>query len=75
MPGIRTSALSLRAFGSNKVIKAAIETPGDSDLGRLPYCWRSSRLIGGFDQISYAMVPSHPTLISASLWSRFAMVP
>jgi hypothetical protein len=33
MPGTRTSALSLRAFGSNKVIKAAIEIPGDSDLG------------------------------------------
>jgi hypothetical protein len=48
MPGIRTSALSLRAFGSNKVIKAAIEIPGDSDLGQLPYCYiEALRQAGG----------------------------
>jgi hypothetical protein len=39
MPGTRTGALSLRAFGSNKVIKAATRDPGGSDLGQLPYCY------------------------------------
>jgi len=39
MPGIRTGALSLRAFGSNKVIKGAARDPGGSDLGPLPNCY------------------------------------
>jgi hypothetical protein len=37
--GNYTGALSLRAFGSNKVIKAAPLDTSGSDLGQLPYCY------------------------------------
>jgi hypothetical protein len=38
MPGI-AGALSLRALGSNKVIKASTRDPGGSDLGQVPSCY------------------------------------
>jgi hypothetical protein len=73
--GNRTGALSLRAFGSNTVIKGATRDPGGSDLGQLPNrymrpsakltvkpisCWLRSNLNGAPGATAFAYLALYP---------------